>query len=170
MRKKAGTSRSASPIAPPAVSPAPDGIDAFFSWELEGGAGAGISLVDLEWSWNVTHEEHPAGDPARYGPFEQDPDHGTAVIGELGSLHNASGVAGICSEDVSVLPFGPHTAQTIEVAAATLARGDVLLLEIHLPGPRHDGRRRDDQDGYIPIGWWPTTSWPSQQRSVSGSW
>jgi hypothetical protein len=33
--------------------------------------------------------------------------------------------------------------------------GDIILLEIHRPGPRHNFQSRNDQLGYIAVEWWP---------------
>ena len=40
-------------------------------------------------------------------------------------------------------------------AADALSAGDIILLELHRPGPRFDFQARDDQRGYIAIEWWP---------------
>jgi Subtilase family len=47
------------------------------------------------------------------------------------------------------------TSTVIQQAADRLGRGDILLLEIHRPGPRHNFASRADQRGYIAIEWWP---------------
>ncbi|MDO0931790.1 hypothetical protein QQY66_08890 [Streptomyces sp. DG2A-72] len=33
--------------------------------------------------------------------------------------------------------------------------GDIVLVELHRPGPRLDFAERDDQNGYVAIEWWP---------------
>jgi hypothetical protein len=43
----------------------------------------------------------------------------------------------------------------IREAADKLGPGDILLIELHYPGPLHGYAERDDQDGYIAVEWWP---------------
>jgi hypothetical protein len=47
------------------------------------------------------------------------------------------------------------SAQAIKTAADMLGPGDVILLELHRPGPRFNFQQRADQRGYIAIEWWP---------------
>ena len=39
------------------LNAAPEGIDARYAWTLPGGTGAGVNIIDLEWSWRFTHED-----------------------------------------------------------------------------------------------------------------
>jgi subtilisin family serine protease len=87
--------------------------------------------------------------------------HGTAVIGILSGDHNQYGINGICPDalvgGVSLFSMSPVTA--IWVAANHLLPGDIMLLEMHFPGPSSivDGvpfRENNEQLGYIPIEWW----------------
>ena len=43
----------------------------------------------------------------------------------------------------------------IRTAADVLNPGDIILIELHRPGPRFNYTSRADQRGYIPIEWWP---------------
>ena len=36
-----------------------------------------------------------------------------------------------------------------------LGPGDIILIELHYPGPRFNFEDRDDQRGYIAIEWFP---------------
>ncbi len=81
--------------------------------------------------------------------------HGTAVLGVISGDRNAFGITGICPDAiVGAARFG-NSAQTVRQAADKLLRGDIILLEIHRPGPRNNYQSRLDQRGYIAIEWWP---------------
>jgi len=58
------------PVPPPSLSPsplfesqqgyldpAPGGIDARTAWTVAGGTGANVEVIDIEYSWNVNHED-----------------------------------------------------------------------------------------------------------------
>ena len=81
--------------------PGTNGIDAEYSWTFEGGNGEGISIYDIEYSWNVNHEDLGAFIPSIVKPGDMasnpfnDPNHGTAVLGELAGTNNGLGVKGI---------------------------------------------------------------------------
>jgi serine protease len=83
------------------ASSTPVGIDADYAWTQPGGNGAGVTVYDLEYSWNYNHADitkalgsqinpNPVSDPL------SDDNHGTAVIGELVSDNNGWGTTGIC--------------------------------------------------------------------------
>ena len=84
--------------------------------------------------------------------------HGTAVLGEFSGDVNSFGVLGISADAVvsAVSIFGGlGSAAAINAAAARLGAGDVILIELHRPGPRFNFAARNDQRGYIAIEWWP---------------
>jgi Subtilase family len=149
----------------------PPGVNATEAWKTPGAYGDGVSIVDLEWGWRFEHEDLVGlRGGVVVGPSERGPGndhHGTAVLGVLGGRHdNGRGVKGIVPNarieaialqddrdrpnDVT-LPL----AEAIRMAAERLAPGDILLLEVQHPGPRHDFTRREDQLGYIAPEWWP---------------
>jgi subtilisin family serine protease len=142
---------------------APNGVDVQAGWALPGGRGAGVEIIDLEWNWEFLHEDLPVNfRQLVLGVPSFSSDHGTAVVGVLGADENGFGVTGICPDAVvGCGAFGPPTATgvpsatAINQAAAMLKAGDILLLEIHRPGPRHGFAGRLDQLGYIAIEWWP---------------
>lgn len=80
-----------------------NGIDAEYSWTLPGGDGAGIMIYDVEYAWNLLHEDLEVmhtetalvsdGDEAM--AFDSASAHGTAVLGVLVGTANAFGVTGI---------------------------------------------------------------------------
>lgn len=167
---------------PPAATPsfearqgyldaAPGGIDARYAWTVAGGRGAGVRVIDCEWGWRFSHEDltqNSSGvlvgtslsydaDPTAGTSNNRSVNHGTAVVGEIGGDANALGVTGIAPEAaVGAASFASFSsASTIRRAADKLGAGDIILLEIHRPGPRHNFQSRDDQLGYIAIEWWP---------------
>ncbi|QCX75437.1 Subtilase family protein [Streptomyces sp. YIM 121038] len=143
------------------LRPAPEGVDAQWAWQRLGGGGDGVTVIDIEGAWQLSHEDLSArlagvviGTPIQDLSWRN---HGTAVIGVMGGDRNSFGVTGIVPDAVtaaaSFLPSG--TAATIHAAADRLAPGDVILIELHRPGPRFDFEDRDDQRGYIAVEWWP---------------
>src|SRR4029079_7029449 len=83
--------------------------------------------------------------------------HGTAVLGEFSGDVNAVGIVGIASDAVvSACSHGTLGAgAAIDRAATRLRAGDIILLEMHRPGPRFAFATRPDQRGYIAVEWWP---------------
>ncbi|AZM52326.1 serine protease [Streptomyces sp. WAC 01529] len=143
------------------LNPAPEGVDARWAWQRLGGSGEGVTVIDIEGAWQLRHEDLAAklagvvlGTPLQDLAWRN---HGTAVIGVIGGDRNSLGITGIAPEAVtaaaSFQPLG--TAATIHAAADRLSRGDIILLELHRPGPRFDFEARDDQKGYIALEWWP---------------
>jgi hypothetical protein len=136
---------------------APGGIDARYAWTQAGGSGAGVRIIDLEWGWRFTHEDlmqNQGGIVA--GTGSTDTNHGTAVLGEISGDRNALGITGIAPDAIiSAVAFSMPTATAIRNAADRLSPGDIMLLEIHRPGPRYNFQGRADQLGYIAIEWWP---------------
>ncbi|WP_336364045.1 S8 family peptidase [Halalkalicoccus salilacus] len=147
---------------------APEGIDARYAWRFSGGKGSDVGVIDLEWGWNFSHEDHQENQGGVVGGTNSSNDnHGTAVIGEIGADENEFGVTGIAPEaNVSAVAFSMPTARAIRLAANRLGRGDIMLLEIHRPGPRNDFQGRADQDGYIAIEWWPD-DWAAIRYAVA---
>jgi hypothetical protein len=86
--------------------------------------------------------------------------HGTAVVGEFGGDRNTFGITGICPDAVlrmvSIYDGTNYISSRALVAAANvLNSGDIMLIELHRPGPRFNFRPRTDQKGYIAVEWWP---------------
>jgi subtilisin family serine protease len=171
------------PVPPPAVTrdltgdqiylgPAPHGVDAKASWSFPGGGGAGIRIIDIEGAWRFTHEDLTENQGGVAGGTETDDlfwrSHGTAVLGVLSGDRNQGenfGIIGICPEanvrgvsvygqPISHVPFDSGTAAAIRQAADLLRKGDIMVIEMHSPGPP-DFEVRQDQQDYTPIEWWP---------------
>ncbi|MED3924366.1 S8 family serine peptidase [Priestia megaterium] len=144
------------------LNAAPDGIDAQHAWGFPGGKGAGIKIIDIEGAWQFSHEDLNVNQGGVIGGTPQ-PDlgwrnHGTAVLGVISGDENTLGITGI-SPDATVQgisAFGQNqsTSNAIVQAANALSPGDIILLELHRPGPRFNFQSRPDQKGYIAIEWW----------------
>jgi hypothetical protein len=141
---------------------APDGVNARWAWTRPGGRGQGIRIIDVEGAWLFTHEDLAQNQGGVIGGAQTGDqawrDHGTAVVGEISGDRNAIGITGIVPEAniraVSIFGSG-GSAQAIRTAADALGAGDILLIELHRPGPRNGFASRDDQLGYIAVEWWP---------------
>jgi hypothetical protein len=147
------------------LDPAPGGIDARYAWTLAGGKGQGVQVIDIEGAWRFSHEDllqnqggviggTPSGDIGWRN-------HGTAVAGEFSADENGFGVTGIAPlanvRAISVFapPANQSPAKAITDAANALNPGDIILIELHAPGPRFNFQGRNDQLGYIAMEWWP---------------
>lgn len=120
------------------------GIDAEYSWTFPGGNGEGITIYDVEYAFNPTHEDlvgksirtviDPNETPAN--PFFPDNNHGTAVFGTMIGVDNGLGVKGISYGAAGA--FAPewteradsNRANAILLAANDAKAGDVILLEM----------------------------------------
>lgn len=143
------------------LRPAPEGVDAHWAWQRPGGTGQGVTVIDVEGSWQLGHEDTAAklagvvvGTPLTDLAWRN---HGTAVIGVIGGDRGERGVTGVVPDTVTAAASfqGIGTAGAIHAAADRLGPGDILLIELHRPGPRFEYAERDDQRGYVALEWWP---------------
>lgn len=140
---------------------APQGVDVGAASLRPGGRGDGVRVVDIEGGWRFTHTDLLVNSGGLLAgtqyPEVSWRDHGTAVLGELGGDADSAGVCGICPNAIlsSVSHRGLGSSKAIEIATGLLSAGDVLLLEMHRPGPRFAYAQRLDQLGYIAVEWWP---------------
>ncbi|GAB4100722.1 S8 family serine peptidase [Sinomonas halotolerans] len=140
---------------------APGGINARWAWTRPGGRGQGVRVIDVEGAWRFTHEDLLLNQGGVIGGTQSTDlgwrNHGTAVAGEISADHNSIGVLGIAPDANirAISIFGPGSAGAIRQAADALSAGDVILIELHRPGPRHSFQSRADQLGYIAVEWWP---------------
>ncbi len=149
----------------------PTGIDAYYAWSQPGGDGLGVTVCDLEYSWNYNHNDLTQAPGSQINSYVQDPfsdnNHGTAVIGELVSDYNGWGTTGICygaNLKTCGTFYGNPTAfwnvsGAITVAISNLSAGDVILLEQqweYVPG----------SSNYVPIEWWGSYSPAAQQYNA----
>ncbi|MEW5701638.1 MAG: S8 family serine peptidase [Candidatus Zixiibacteriota bacterium] len=137
---------------------APGGVAARAAWTLTGGTGTGVRCIDVEYGWQLTHEDLSKGATAIVIGVNQwgDTDHGTAVMGEMVADRNGFGMTGIAHGG----SFGGASVATLSVAdaisQATAASqpGDCILIELHSPGPHYNFEWRDDQAGYVAMEYW----------------
>lgn len=142
-------------------SSAPTGLGVDAVRTMPGGTGDRVALIDVEYSWNLTHQDLAAG-IAVVGPTPLDPfgdtNHGTAVLGEIVSLDNGWGTTGLAPGTSIRLAAantssGWNVASAINVAAAALQPGDVILIEQQTYGPRYTGNPPGTQLGLVPVEW-----------------
>ncbi len=126
---------------------APGGFGILPTRDVPGGRGEGVRVIDIEYSWNLDHEDMPFN--ANVRPFLDErgndpvPDdqgnHGTAALGMLVAVDNGYGVTGMCP-GVEVGVVNPVTSDSkyklelaIKHAADVLTRdgkrGDVIQVE-----------------------------------------
>lgn len=143
------------------LGPAPGGVGITAAWGRRGGKGAGVRVIDIEGGWQFSHIDLRQNQGGLVGGQMINEvgwrNHGTAVLGEISGDENGIGVVGLAPDAqvfaVSHYPRG--SAHAIQLAASRLAPGDILLLEMHRPGPRYGFAQRNDQRGYIAVEWWP---------------
>ena len=144
------------------LNAAPAGIDARFAWTVPGGSGANVRIIDIEGAWRFSHEDLRQNQGGVIGGTPSSElgwrNHGTAVIGEFGGDRNSFGVTGICPDAntraISIFG-GVGAAGAIVQAANALRAGDIILIELHRPGPRFNFTRPNGQRGFIAMEWWP---------------
>lgn len=143
------------------LNAAPAGIDARHAWTRPGGTGTNVRIIDIEGAWRFGHEDLVLKQGGVVGGTPTTDlgwrNHGTAVIGEFSGDRNAFGITGICPDAVvsAVSVFGIGSAAAIRAAADRLAAGDILLIELHRPGPRFNFTSPQGQRGFIAVEWWP---------------
>jgi len=138
---------------------APTGVDADYANSQPGGDGAGVKIVDIEIDWRTTHEDLEKAFGAVIGPYPgggSSSDHGTAVLGEMIAGDNGYGVTGICpGADVGMVSVSTMSfAQAMYTAIDNLNPGDLVLIELHSPGPHYNFQTRPDQLGYVCMEYW----------------
>ena len=167
------------------ASSTPAGIDADYAWTQAGGNGTGVTVCDLEYSWNYNHTDITKAVGSQINPnpipytSNANANHGTAVIGELVSDNNGWGTTGICygaslrtcgtsyyqfyfpyyPSGFPYFPFGSYLswnpAGAITYAIANLTAGDVILLEQQW---WYNGPGPEPRR-YIPIEWYGSYSY-----------
>eukprot|EP00549_Striatella_unipunctata_P004592 CAMPEP_0118691142 /NCGR_PEP_ID=MMETSP0800-20121206/10513_1 /TAXON_ID=210618 ORGANISM="Striatella unipunctata, Strain CCMP2910" /NCGR_SAMPLE_ID=MMETSP0800 /ASSEMBLY_ACC=CAM_ASM_000638 /LENGTH=503 /DNA_ID=CAMNT_0006588883 /DNA_START=74 /DNA_END=1586 /DNA_ORIENTATION=- len=145
----------AAEVAPPAVEPPSrvfsnlqgylEDTDIKTVWEFYENTGNGVTVFDIEFDWNLVHEDlnvaadYIVSDGDEIDPLF-DPNHGTAVLGELvGDGHNHLGILGtVYDANVKLVPvntkkLGYNPAAAIILATEHAKPGDVILLELQNP-------------------------------------
>lgn len=139
------------------LNDAPQGIGAKDAWNLPGGFGENVKIIDLEVGFNKGHED--LGDVFHNEESILD-DHGTAVVGIINGQNNAFGITGIAPLAKMGFYGFPEGEQehfdekylsailkALQYSAKNLEAGDVLLVEQQLVGP--------DRDKHTAIEYWP---------------
>ncbi len=137
------------------LNDAPEGVGAWSVAGVPGAYGSTVSVMDIEGAWLWTHEDLPAPLAELGGAVESLSwrNHGTAVLGEIRGSDNGCGVRGIapgCAVGGSSIEE-QSVADAILNAAAAVEAGDILLIELHAPGPNSNG---SGQYGYLPMEFW----------------
>jgi len=125
------------------LKPRPHAIGAHAAWRLAGGAGQAVNVCVCDHGFRAFHEDLPAvtivpplpqGIPANGEVGTTAFDHGTEVLGVLAAMNDQKGVTGISY--ATNLLFAPvnvsNRKETIDLAIASLAAGDVLVLEMQV--------------------------------------
>ena len=134
---------------------APGGVDAFYAWNVPGGNGENVQIIDIEGNWDFEHEDF--GDnigTLLYGTYVNYlgwASHGTAIIGMMGADSNGYGVTGIAHKaQINTVSIGTvGVAAAVDYAGAHLNPGDVITIPLNVPGPRFDFSWQGDQAGYV---------------------
>ncbi len=152
----------------------PEGIGADSIWKVAGGTGVGVNIIDIEGDWNPDHEDFAdnvgsilAGIPVGINDWIQ---HGTAVTGIIAADSNEYGVTGIAYDaEIDYISVGNMgIAEAVDIAAANLDPGDIMLLELHTPGPRYDFVPTFDKKGYVPVEYFDANFDAVQMASARG--
>lgn len=116
---------------------APQGINAVNAWPS--GEGENVQFIDIEGGWQLDHEDLPTAPPIRLlsGLNIENPDHGTAVLGQVAAVDNMLGCIGIAPDVVAnvigdIRTSGFSHAQAILDAVTRLRFGDVILSELEV--------------------------------------
>jgi hypothetical protein len=121
----------------------PEAMNVVGAWDA-GFDGGGVRLTDVEYGWQVTHEEfneidtHPEPGQTTHpdAVTEGFVDHGTAVIGLLVADASGYGVSGLApSAELYTYPEwtveeGPRRATALANAFADSESGDIVLVEM----------------------------------------
>lgn len=119
------------------LDPAPWGIDARYAWTVAGGDGKNQRLADIEYGWNLGHEDLAGNNFTNIARgFYQSLAHGTKVLGVIAAQDNNKLCVGITPNLASIVTVGqwrsnddPVTDDAIFDAILELDVGDVMLLE-----------------------------------------
>lgn len=119
-----------------------NGVNARASWNVEGGTGAGVRIADVEYAYRASHQDLNVFlvGPAPANQSSSREEHGTAVLGILGSRNDGRGTTGI-AHGAQILFSAEETDDgwdrpgAISRALSVLSSGDVMLLEMQTFGP-----------------------------------
>jgi serine protease len=127
------------------LGPSPGGVGASFAWDLRGGTGKDVRVIDVEHGWDLRHQELATRGIKCLDRSCQDDLHGTAVLGILASPHDGKGIHGLAPEAlVGLAPVFREDdvssdEQILVNVASACEPGTVILLE-------RQARRVDEHD------------------------
>ena len=133
---------------------APEGLDIHYAREGIGGRGNGVTVCDVEYGWKI-HNDQPQITNLKLPDFDFPDafyDHGTAVLGMLGSKDNGWGTTGLITDSEFLFspsrPFNQsfNIANAISTCMSQIDVGDVILIEQQMQG-------RNGQ--FVPVEWDP---------------
>lgn len=139
----------------------PEGVGAVIAWNVPGGTGKNVKVIDIETCFEDRHEDFATPFYVGNNPRNCDStDHGTAVWGEIAAKRDGKGVTGIAHES----QFGIYgfiegdladvddqyiksINEAIQGATSNLEAGDVMVIEQQMVGP--------DLKKYTAVEFWP---------------
>jgi hypothetical protein len=111
---------------------APAGVEAFTAFSQTGGDGAGVTFLDIERGWDLTHEDLVGANVAQLNTSVPGNEaHSTACLGIVLAQDNDKGVIGLAPNVRGAIASSqqPALADAFVLAAGFLGAGDVLLIE-----------------------------------------
>lgn len=138
----------------------PVGVGAMAAWDLPGGTGRNVKVIDIETCFEEAHEDFNIPFWVGGNPKCGSTNHGTAVWGEIAAKRDGKGVTGIAHEaefgiygfiegdlaDVNEA-YIDSINKGIQGATAELEAGDVLVIEQQMIGP--------ELQKYTAVEYWP---------------
>lgn len=138
----------------------PVGVGAMSVWEIPGGTGRNVKVIDIETCFEESHEDFRPPFWVGGNPKCGSTNHGTAVWGEIAAKRDGKGVTGIAHEaefgiygfiegdlaDVNDA-YIDSINKGIQGATEELEAGDVLVIEQQMVGP--------ELEKYTAVEYWP---------------
>lgn len=113
--------------------PAPFGLDAFVAWGLPGADGANVRFVDIEYGWDLSHEDLVGAGVTQLNASVPGHElHSTACLGIVLAQDNDRGVIGLAPKVTAAIASAlrPTLPDAFVLAVGFLQPGDVLLIEV----------------------------------------
>lgn len=138
----------------------PIGVGAKTAWEIPGGTGRNVKVIDIETCFEDSHEDFQTPFWIGGNPNCDSTNHGTAVWGEIAAKRDGKGVTGI-AHDAEFGIYGfiegnladvnqayiDNINKGIQGATAELDAGDVMVIEQQMVGP--------ELEKYTAVEYWP---------------
>lgn len=138
----------------------PMGVGAKTAWEVPGGTGKNVKVIDIETCFEESHEDFNTPFWIGGNPNCDSTNHGTAVWGQIAAKRDGKGVTGI-AHDAEFGIYGfiegdladvndayvESINKGIQGATSELEAGDVLVIEQQMVGP--------ELEKYTAVEYWP---------------